>query len=146
MKITMYELLGLVKDGKAPKRIRIRSVGGVYDKEFYFDGNIYMYKDKYEEYAMTDDISIEMSLNDEVEILEEEKMVSIPESEYLKWLDFKNIACQPCEEYCEEKKIPEKLDKRDFLDNKTLDQVDADLDFIIDKINEIIDYLKSKGE
>ena len=46
----------------------------------------------------------------------------------------------------EEKKIPEKLNKRDFLDNETLDQVDADLDFIIDKINEIIDYLKNKGE
>jgi hypothetical protein len=39
-------------------------------------------------------------------------------------------------------KIPEKLDKRDFLNNETLDQVDADLDFIIDKINEILDYLE----
>ena len=72
--ITMYELLGMVKDGKAPKRIRIRSASGVYDKEFYFDGDIYMYKGEYEEYAMTDDISIEMSLNDEVEILEEKKI------------------------------------------------------------------------
>lgn len=46
----------------------------------------------------------------------------------------------------EPKGIPEKLDKGDFLDNETLEQVDADLDFIIDKINEICDYLESKGE
>ena len=72
MKITIYELLGMVKDGKAPKRIRIKSASGVYDKEFYFDGDIYMYKDEYKEYAMTDDISIETLLNDEVEILDDE--------------------------------------------------------------------------
>ena len=46
----------------------------------------------------------------------------------------------------EEKKIPEKLNLDCFLDNDDLTQVDADLELIIKKINEIIDYLKSKGE
>ena len=49
-------------------------------------------------------------------------------------------------EILEEEQIPKKLDKRDFLGNQTFEQVDADLDFIINKINEILDYLKSKGE
>lgn len=49
-------------------------------------------------------------------------------------------------EILEEKQIPNKLDKRDFLGNQTFEQVDADLDFIIDKINEILDYLKSEGD
>ena len=114
MKITMYELLGLIKDGKAPKRIRIRSAGGVYDKEFYFDGDIYMYKDEDEEYAMTDDISIEMMLNDEVEILEEEK------------------------------KIPEKL--YGIVNPKEGTERLPSNEQVMFKINEIIDYLKSKGE
>jgi len=44
----------------------------------------------------------------------------------------------------DEKKIPKKLDKKDFLGNQTIEQIDADLDFIIDKINEILDYLESE--
>lgn len=85
------------------------------------------------------------NLNDEVEIIEEEK-----KDNFTGWKIY-----QDGKEVCsmdysvEEKKIPEKIDKRGFLDNETLDQVDADLYFIIDKINEIIDYLdyfKSKGD
>lgn len=49
-------------------------------------------------------------------------------------------------EILEGKQIPNRFDKRDFLGNKTFEQVDADLDFIIDKINEILDYLEAKGE
>lgn len=60
---------------------------------------------------------------------------------------YDDIIVHLCSEYTsfeiiEEHKIPEKLNKRDFLDNKSLEQVDSDLDFIIDKINEIIDYLE----
>lgn len=115
MKITMYELLGLVKDGKAPKKIKI--VTNNYNKEFYFDGDVYMYKDEYQEYAMTDDISIEMSLNDEVEILEEEK--EIP------------------------KKIFHCCMETDKEEIKFLIQ---DINDLADKFNQLIDYLKSKGE
>lgn len=117
MKITMYELLGLVKDGKAPKKIKYQ--GNIWYLEQYYSNRLPYYTNGYD----TDNLLtgkekdyFSHALNDEVEIIEEEK------------------------------KIPEKLNKRDFLDNETLDQVDADLDFIIDKINEIIDYLKSKGE
>ena len=130
MKISIYDLLGMVKDGKAPKRIRIRTAGGVYEKEFYFDGNIYMYKDKYEEYAMTDDISIEMFLNDEVEILDDED---------------------------KEKGLPEKLkieqdtpSSNYYIRNEygTKCGLTKHSKIIADKLNEIIDYLEkqSKGE
>lgn len=43
----------------------------------------------------------------------------------------------------EEKKIPEKLKQKDFLDN--FGGLAINDDKFIDKINEIIDYLKSKG-
>lgn len=38
MKITIYELLGLIKDGKAPKRIKVTGTIYEYDEEskFYF--------------------------------------------------------------------------------------------------------------
>ena len=44
----------------------------------------------------------------------------------------------------EEKKIPEKLKHEDFLDN--FGGLAINDDKFIDKINEILDYLKSKGE
>ena len=119
MKITMYELLGLVKDGKAPKRIRIKSASGVYDKEFYFDGDIYMYKDEYKEYAMTDDISIETLLNDEVEILDNE-----------------------------EKGLPGKLGECAYVDGEIAYSWSKSEAVLKTKINELIDYLEKqrKGE
>ncbi len=108
MKITIYELLGMIKEGKAPKKIKFN--------------NIYCYyrecKNEYVDFTNKPiiqwDYVVMNSLNDEVEIIKEPQ----------------------------EHKIPEKLDKRDFLNNETLDQVDADLNFIIDKINEILDYLE----
>lgn len=45
-------------------------------------------------------------------------------------------------EESQKQKIPEKIDKKHFLNNKSFDQVDIDLNFIIDKINEILDYLE----
>ncbi|MEE3324162.1 MAG: hypothetical protein VZR33_02420 [Methanosphaera sp.] len=43
----------------------------------------------------------------------------------------------------EDKKI-EKLNKHVFLNNHTLEEVDSDLDFMLDKINEIIDRLNGE--
>lgn len=80
MKITMYELLGLVKDGKAPKKIKFRN-------------EIYEYKNNIED-GFTDYVGIEKETNtkfylsshignnyisdiftDEVEIIEEPKKI-----------------------------------------------------------------------
>ena len=80
MKITMYELLGLIKDGKAPKKIKFRN-------------EIYEYKNNIEE-GFIDYAGIEKETNerfylssyignnyisdiftDEVEIIEEQKKI-----------------------------------------------------------------------
>ena len=67
MKITMYELLGMIMDGKAPKRIR-------------FLNHYYMWKENDEDYQKEDglmlfgNIKINYILNSEVEILEEKKI------------------------------------------------------------------------
>ena len=120
MKITMYELLGMVKDGKIPKKIKYRNnifeyCGGLGD---YRPDNITKYHGNYLfHYLFEEEVNF---LNDEVEILEEEK------------------------------KIPEKLGTYTITDEtisgmrKTLNTM-INID-IIGTINEIIDYLKSKGE
>ena len=83
--------------------------------EFEKDCNDYMCQ--YDSLLYRENDDVRQFLNDEVEIIEEPQ----------------------------EHKIPEKLDKRDFLDNKSLEQVDSDLDFIIDKINEILNYLEEEN-
>lgn len=67
MKITMYELLGLVKDGKAPKEIKYKNF-------------VYGWVQKYKTYTRYDitvkDLYITTNnLNDEVEIIEEPKKI-----------------------------------------------------------------------
>ena len=63
MKITMYELIGLVKDDKAPKKI-------VYDKD---TRDYYPYYDKYLfEYKFADCVDF---LEDEVEIIDKPKTI-----------------------------------------------------------------------
>lgn len=70
MKITMYELLGLVKDGKAPKKIIYDDIVLIYDEEIkdywcYCDKYLFEYK-----FAECNDF-----LNDYVEIIEEPKKI-----------------------------------------------------------------------
>lgn len=67
MKITMYELLGLIKDGKAPKEIK-------------YENFVYSWVRKYKTYTRYDipgkDLYITTNnLNDEVEIIEENKKI-----------------------------------------------------------------------
>ena len=109
MKITMYELLGMIKDGKAPKEIN-------------FLGNKYRYDEIDETYrTIIGNTNIgkvhylEFYLDYQVEILEEEK------------------------------KLPGKLD----LDWQNVFDEQAQQDcikMIMENINNILDYLKSKGK
>ena len=70
MKITMYELLGLIKDGKAPKKVRYR-YSYLY-KNFKFDGETSNYiSDK--DFLFGEDITA--MLDDTIEILEDEKKI-----------------------------------------------------------------------
>jgi len=110
MKITIYELLGLVKDGKAPKKIKMGDYIYEYQGDDYMcelnDKEYWLFSDGYTKFNEW----LENFLNSEVEILEEEK------------------------------KIPEKLNISNFpRHNNSLKKTAI-------KVNEIIDFLKSKGE
>ena len=70
MKITIYELLGLVKDGKAPKEIKIGNIKLKYNEEcedyyLYYGKGLFEYKFG----------NCKNFLNDEVEIIEEPKKI-----------------------------------------------------------------------
>ena len=105
----MYELLGMVKDGKAPKKIKFNEIYCYY-KEC---------KNEYVDYTNKPiiqwDYVVMNSLNDEVEILEEPKG------------------------------IPEKLDKYADVSGDLAYEWNFAEKKLKNKINEIIDYLKSKG-
>ena len=83
MKITMYELLGLVKDGKAPKKIAYNSVileyaEGNEDYYSYYGRGLFEYK-----FTTCNDF-----LNDEVEIIEEPKKIEYEQIEELTCNDY----------------------------------------------------------
>ena len=65
MKISIYELLGMIKDGKAPKKIKYDNIIFEYDGIYYMTEHTYL-----DEYC-----DISRCLNDTVEILEEEKKI-----------------------------------------------------------------------
>lgn len=70
MKITMYELLELVKDGKAPKKIKYGNIELEYNEECedyysYYGGGLFEYKFG----------KCKKFLNDEVEIIKEPKKI-----------------------------------------------------------------------
>lgn len=70
MKITIYELLGLVKDGKAPKKIKYGNIEleyneGCEDYYSYYGGGLFEYKFR----------KCKNFLNDYVEIIEEPKKI-----------------------------------------------------------------------
>ena len=70
MKITFYELLGLVKDGKAPKKIKFGNIELEYDEECedyysYYGGGLFEHKFG----------NCKNFLNDEVETIEEKKKI-----------------------------------------------------------------------
>ena len=76
MKITMYELLGLIKDGKAPKKILLNGI------VFEYQGDDYLYKDedKKEHWLFSAGYTdkymwLENFLKAEVEIIEEPKKI-----------------------------------------------------------------------
>lgn len=119
--ITMYTLLGMVKDGKAPKKIKYQNEIYTTDDVEYFcykSGNrTPLFEHIFDYYSDYD------ALNEEVIILD-------------------NLE--------EEKEIPEKLEY-EVDENGKLSINGVTFDFeqklqIIETVNEIIDFLKSKGE
>ena len=129
-KITMYELLGLVKDGQAPKRIKYQ------DKVYYYYSNLvdlHKYKTMPTENRRSLSLILDneyLNLNDEVEILDnEDEEKKIPEK--LPYYSLEKIQkAKSKDEWCEE---------RISLLEKRVEDLHI-------KMNELLDYLKSKGE
>ena len=175
MKITIYKLLEMIKDGKAPKKIkyndkiwRLASDGAYFiGSDYGFDFWVEHGDDKFEDEPIT--------LNDEVEIIEEENkftkedfikealdLENLTREEFNKIYEVKECNCGKtfCKDFIkvekvgEEKKIPEKLSTWFSLEtshSKELNREYANTNFenMYEKINEIIDcldYLKNKGE
>lgn len=117
MKITIYELLGMIKDGKAPRKIKYINSIWKYDKETkdYFNNDLWLI------YSMN---SIGLTER-EVEIIEEPQEHKIPEK-----LTETTLYGVPI------------LNKKE-LSNITLTNK-RDIVDIKDKINEILDYLEEK--
>ena len=172
MKITIYELLRMIKDGKAPKKIKYNEKTYYYDKSFMNyacdlnDGDtLYLLEDTIEELVL--------QLNDTVEILEDKftkedfikatmAFEDLTREEFNKIYEVKECNCGrtfcngfiKVEKVQEEKKIPEKLDLYEDLqdilnsadESVVLNAIHKCLTCEKIKINEIIDYLKSKGE
>ncbi len=131
MKVTMYELLGMIKDGKAPKKIKFN--------------NIYCYyrecKNEYVDFANKPiikwDYVVMNSLNKEVEIIEEKEMChkchKYP-------AEYNQTYCEFCLgiSKLEEHKIPEKIDVNHLQQIKKWKRAKI----LGNKINEILDYLE----
>ena len=119
MKITIYELIGLVKDGKAPKKIKFNysiyeyKWSNAYQEKCYVNGN---------NYRLWENLNLNSNLNDEVEIIEEPKKIE----------NIKSNGDEFCSDY-----IDTWISK-----NKT----DAYCEFLMNKINELIDEINNLKE
>ena len=149
--ITMYELLGLVKDGKAPKKIKYQNY--IYEYQHRRDTeNSFNYMCNENGKYLSRKYFIDNILNDIVEILKEEpRNIEVCGSWFTK-SEYDKLAQSE-----EEKKIPEKLDIKQEKNCKNnwkwkvygkehSYNISTPQKIIADKVNEICDYLKSKGE
>lgn len=149
MKITIYELLGLVKDGKAPKKIKYQNY--IYEYQHRIDTeNSFNYMCNENGEYLSRRYFIDNILNEEVEILEEEKKDNF--TGWKLYRDGKEVYLMDCSAE-EEKKIPEKIrhDACWIYDDETnqSEKITLKDDLILNKLDDIIDYLdylKSKGE
>ena len=114
MKITMYELLGLVKDGKAPQKIKYEYL--IY--ELTSERNDYYCKNEMRWF--TNEINSLGLLNDYVEIIEEPK--KIEKLELVRGSDLSDLT-----------------DKDMVLKNNALIELCKTLNNMNNKINELID-------
>lgn len=126
--ISFYELLGMIKEDKAPNKIRVHLTSKplIYKKDD--DTEEYCYyvledekkeNDNYKYYLM-DNYLESMMFDETIEIIEEEKKIP-------------------------EKLIPTSLKGIDNLDEK-IEIAHIDTVSVIETVNQVIDYLKSKGE
>ena len=131
MRISIYELLGLIKEGKAPKKIKV--TGTIY----YFNENYEMYltKKENENYevalgGMDKDINlIASAFNEVVEIIEEEKEIEN--------LDVALLG--QCDNWLQDQVTGEK--SRVELNPYIIDNIRENTLYFQRKINELIDVI-----
>lgn len=121
MKISIYELLGLIIDGKAPKKISVVWTGArVHD--------LYQYNDYIKWYETLDETTL-MTIDDsndlycEVEIIEEEKEIEKIPYHY----NFGYIDCGD-------------------LKREVIEELSNNFNYFADKINDLIDEIKKLKE
>lgn len=120
MKITIYELLGLVKDGKAPKKIKYEY--SIY--ELTPERNDYYCKNAMRWF--TNEINSLGVLNEEIEIIEEPKKIEkLP--------------------YYSLKKIQKSKNKDEWYENR-LELLEKRINDYHNKINELIDEISNLKE
>lgn len=137
--ISYYELLGMIKEDKAPNKIKVHltSTPKIYKKDDDIEEYCYYVIDDDEEtnenykYYLTESYLESMMFDKTIEILDEKK---IPEK--IRWHEVNGVGEE---------------DDAFYVDvNGKSQYVDSEYDSwemtTILKINEIIDYLKSKGE
>jgi len=158
MTITVYELLGMVVEDKAPKKIKYNDQEWEYNPINDYEGTEYGG-------CLLNQITLD-HLNDEVEIIEEHKplneiraMHGLPRIEnnftgYKMYVDGKEV--MSIENGTQENKIPEKLKieqngqtYNNFYivnQNGTKCYLTKHSKMIVETLNQVIDYLKSKGD
>lgn len=116
MKISIYELLGLIKEGKAPKKIKIDGyILKLQENETYWKSK---YIDKQGDSLFLD---YHITLNDEVEIIEEEKEIEIEKIEGSNLINTRDIL------------------ELEMLINKRFADYDYKINQLIDVINDMRD-------
>ena len=123
----IIDLLNKIANGEeVPKKIKYANI--IYVARYFEDGKLFEYVDITNEEEHFSYYCVPVRLNDEVEIIEEEK--KIPEKLY-KYMEKEEEGCF--------ENILQVYDGGEY-------EITEDMSFVIDKINEIIDYLKSKGD
>lgn len=167
MKITIYELITLIKNMKAPKKIKINEdilnleIGketlyrfekgcGSLSFDYYIDNN--KLDNKIEILDKNFKLEEEKKFTKEDFIKQRMELDCITRKQFDERYEVKECNCGmpycrgfiAVEKLQEEKKIPEKLEQFDDVSFYTINEYTWGE--IVKKINSIIDYLKSKGD
>lgn len=150
--IKIIDLLNKIANGEeVPKKIKYRN--WLYE----FNKNYNDYLCQYDSLLYRENDDVRQFLNDEVEILEEEKKITPTDFENLGYAlgSIRKYINKGYDKAIEEKKIPERVLNAELFDVPKLNNMELsnialtnkeDIKIIKDTLNKVLDYLKSKGE